>query len=339
VFLGAQVLNALGAALMYGAQESWIADELDHDAMTHVYIRAEQISLVGVIIGSVGAAFLASASLRLPLLVGGAAMGLLAIVLGLVMPERNFTPAATGMSLRAFVTAGTAMAAVQLRSTNRVVRAIPGLVLIFGMTFFVGMWSESFDRLWGAFLLRDIAFPHLFGATPVVWFSVLACAVAVLAIGTTEIAGRRTKRLGPSSVTGTLLVVTGLMVAAVVVLGTAHAFAVAAIAYLVVSALRPAYEPLITGWMVVRVDSGVRATALSARDMVDSGGQIVGGPIIGVIGNLASIRAALLAGAVALGPAMGLLALAGRRVRAVYNTPLEAGIEDDDDPNPPPTLT
>ena len=33
------------------------------------------------------------------------------------------------------------------------------------------------------------------------------------------------------------------------------------------------------------------------------------------------------------------VALAGRRVRAVYNTPLEAGIDDEDDPNPPPTLT
>jgi DHA3 family tetracycline resistance protein-like MFS transporter len=320
VLLAAQLFIALGAALMYGAQESWIADELAQDAMTHVYVRAEQFGLIGVIVGSAGSGVLASISLRLPLLVGGASMCGLALVLGLLMPERNFTPTATGDGVRAVVKAGVGLAVQQTRSTSRVVRAVPGLVLVFGMTFFLGMWSESFDRLWGDFLLKDIAFPQVFDVRPVVWFSALACVVSLLALGTTEFAGRRTKRLGPSSVTDTLLGLTGLTVAAVVVLGTAHGFVVAAVAYLVVAAVRPAYEPLVTGWMVVRVESGVRATALSARDMFDSGGQIVGGPVIGAIGNLASIRAALLAGAIALGPAMGLLALAGRRVRAVFDT-------------------
>jgi hypothetical protein len=60
----------------------------------------------------------------------------------------------------------------------------------------------------------------------------------------------------------------------------------------------------------------VRATALSATDMFDSGGQIVGGPIVGVIGVLATIRIALVAGAAALAPAAGLLVAATRRVRA-----------------------
>jgi hypothetical protein len=43
----------------------------------------------------------------------------------------------------------------------------------------------------------------------------------------------------------------------------------------------------------------VRATALSAKDLFDSAGQIAGGPVVGVIGTLISIRAALLAGAAA----------------------------------------
>jgi MFS transporter, DHA3 family, tetracycline resistance protein len=77
-------------------------------------------------------------------------------------------------------------------------------------------------------------------------------------------------------------------------------------AYLVVEeVLRPVFDPLISGWMVGRIEPSVRATALSARDMFDSGGQIIGGPGIGAIGTLASIRAALLAGAAALAPAAG----------------------------------
>jgi MFS transporter, DHA3 family, tetracycline resistance protein len=59
----------------------------------------------------------------------------------------------------------------------------------------------------------------------------------------------------------------------------------------------------------------VRATALSATEMFDSGGQIVGGPVVGEIGVLTTIRIALLAGAAALVPAAGLLVAATRRVR------------------------
>jgi hypothetical protein len=95
---------------------------------------------------------------------------------------------------------------------------------------------------------------------PAMWFSVLACVVAVAALGTTELAGRRTRRLGPASVTTTLLILTAVTAVLVVVLGTARGFAVAVVAYLVISALRPAYEPLVTGWMVVRVDAKVSAT-------------------------------------------------------------------------------
>jgi len=59
---------------------------------------------------------------------------------------------------------------------------------------------------------------------------------------------------------------------------------------LLVSVSRPLYEPLVNGWLVVRVEPKVRATALSARDMFDSGGQIVGGPVIGAIGTAFTLR-------------------------------------------------
>jgi hypothetical protein len=71
-----QVFVALGAALMYGAQESWIADELAQETTTHVYVRAGQLGLVGTVVGSLGSGFLALAGLglRLPLLAGGVLM-------------------------------------------------------------------------------------------------------------------------------------------------------------------------------------------------------------------------------------------------------------------------
>jgi DHA3 family tetracycline resistance protein-like MFS transporter len=205
--------------------------------------------------------------------------------------------------------------AEQTRATRRAVMAVPGLVLLFGMTLFAGMWSESFDRLWGAFLLRDIRFPQLSGLHPAMWFSLFACAAALLSLGATELAKRRTERLGPDSVAGGLLTLTLAIGAAVVVMAIAHAFAVVVAAYIAVSVLRPVLDPLLSGWIVTRIEPSVRATALSAKEMFDSAGQIAGGPVIGAIGTLTSIRIALLAGAAALAPAAACVAAASRRIR------------------------
>ena len=180
---------------------------------------------------------------------------------------------------------------------------------------FAGLWSEGFDRLWGAFLIRDIGFPRLGGLHPAMWFSLFACAAAAAGLGSTELARRRTERLGPDSVAGGLLVAIVAIGAATVAMATAHAFALVAGAYIAIWVLRPVLDPLLSGWMITRIEPSVRATALSAKDMFDSAGQIAGGPVIGVIGSLASIRIALLTSAAALAPAAACVAAASRRIR------------------------
>jgi MFS transporter, DHA3 family, tetracycline resistance protein len=142
-------------------------------------------------------------------------------------------------------------------------------------------------------------------------------ASTLLSLGSTEWAKRRTSRLGPGSIPPTLLALTLATALAVVLMAGTSAFIVVIAAYLVVATLRPVFSPLVTGWVVGRVDSSVCATALSATDLLDSAGQIAGGPIVGAIGVLASVRAALLAGAAALAPAAALLAAAARRAGQV----------------------
>jgi DHA3 family tetracycline resistance protein-like MFS transporter len=317
--LAAQVVLGVGAALNNGAQDAWIADELSaelgDDRMTSIYLRATQLGLIATVAGSLLSGVLALAGLQWPLRVGGTLICVLAVAAAFVMPESNFRKTAAASGPRAVVSQAAGLLADQTKSARRAVVAVPGLVLLFGMTFFAGMWSESFDRLWGAFLLRDIRFPQLGGLHPAMWFSLFACAAAVLGLGATEVARRRTERLGPDSVVGALLVLTLAIGAAVVAMASAHAFALVVAAYLAVSVLRPVLYPLLSGWMVGRIEPSVRATALSARDMFDSGGQILGGPFIGVIGNLASVRIALIAGAAALAPAAACIAAASRRIR------------------------
>jgi MFS transporter, DHA3 family, tetracycline resistance protein len=313
------VVLGIGAALNNGAQDAWIADELSAELgdqkMTGVYLRATQLGLVATVAGSLLSGVIALAGLQLPLRIGGALTCLLAAAAAVVMPERHFHRPAVAAGAGRLVRQSAQLLTDQVRSARRAIIAVPGLVLLFGMTLFTGLWSESFDRLWGAFLLRDIAFPRVAGLHPALWFGVLAAAAAVIGLGATELARQRTERLGPDSVVGALLVLTIGIGAAVVAMATAHAFAVVVGGYLVVSVLRPVLYPLVSGWMVGRIEPAVRATALSARDMFDSAGQIVGGPIIGAIGTWVSIRIALLTGAAALGPAAACIAAASRRIR------------------------
>jgi MFS transporter, DHA3 family, tetracycline resistance protein len=320
VQLIAQIPVGVGAALTFGAQEAWLADEAGETELTPVFLRATQLGLVGVIAGSILAGFLASAGLNVPFLVGSGMTGALAITLLFVMPETSFRPPGRSVSAGSVTRQAWTILTGQARQTHRAIVVVPGLVLLLGMLFFVGMWNESFDRLWGAYLLKDITFPHPFGLGTVGWFSVFAVAAALLGLGSTEWASRRTTKLGPGSVVTSLLALTIATALGVAGMAASHAFVFAVVAYLAVVTMRPVFSPLVTGWVVARVDSSVRATALSATEMFDSAGQITGGPIIGAIGVLATIRVALLAGAAALAPAAGLLVAATRRVRVRTDT-------------------
>ena len=69
--------------------------------------------------------------------------------------------------------------------------------------------------------------------------------------------------------------------------------------------------PLYTIWLNEQItDSSVRATVLSISGQANAIGQAGGGPVLGAIGNIWGIRAALATGALAIGPALGLYARA-----------------------------
>jgi DHA3 family tetracycline resistance protein-like MFS transporter len=240
VFVLAQVPIGVGAALMVGAQEAWLADESGSSELTSAFLRAGQWSLGGTLVGSVLGGLLARAGLSLPYLVGGVVTGLLGVVLVMVMPENSFRPSAWHRGeLRGVLRQARGTFTGQVKATRTAMVAVSGLVALLVMTFFLGMWGESFDRLWGAYLLEDIRFPHLLGLTAVTWFSVLAVCASLLSLLSTQVAKRRTDRLGPSSVAGTLLACTLVTAAAVVALGAARTFPVVIVAYLVVTTVRP----------------------------------------------------------------------------------------------------
>ena len=91
------------------------------------------------------------------------------------------------------------------------------------------------------------------------------------------------------------------------IFGLAASFAVAAVAYLVARVMRRLKDPLYVTWLNKNVeDSSVRATVNSIASQADAIGEVAGGPAIGVIGTVASIRAALVAAGLLLTPAIPL---------------------------------
>jgi hypothetical protein len=110
-----------------------------------------------------------------------------------------------------------------------------------------------------------------------------------------------------------LLVVTLIQLAAAALFGLAGGLAFALSSYWLYRLTRGLVHPLYMGWLNRNIDdSSVRATVISMTGQADAVGQTAGGPMLGAIGNVWGIPAALVSGAFVLTPA---LALYGRALR------------------------
>jgi DHA3 family tetracycline resistance protein-like MFS transporter len=115
-------------------------------------------------------------------------------------------------------------------------------------------------------------------------------------------------------VTRVLLVADVALIGAVAAFALAGAFWLALVAMLVTNTIRSLVAPLFSSWLNQSItDSSVRATVISIASQADAVGQWTGGPAIGAIGNAFGIRAALVAGASLLSPAVVLYSRSLRR--------------------------
>ena len=73
--------------------------------------------------------------------------------------------------------------------------------------------------------------------------------------------------------------------------------------------------PLSLSWVNRGIDSSVRATVLSMRSQMDSLGQLLGGPVIGLVASAISIRAGIGTAALALTPVLVLVLVAMQQER------------------------
>ncbi len=308
LILAAAALMGFGWTFKSGAIDAWLADEVGPERLGREYQRGAQVARVLGLLGIAAAVALALVDLRLPIVAGGIVLLALGALLAFVMPESGFEPAAP-----AELSALRGMTHTAKRG-GRLIRARPILLLILGITFFGGMWSESVDRLWEAHFLVDVGVPEFGGFNAIIWFGVLNAGSVVLAIAIAQPLSRRFGNASWRGMTWSLFWLDSLMVVATLAFAFAGNFAAAVLAYWGICVARSLAAPISSTWLNANIDdSSVRATVISMTNLGDSAGEWGGGPALGVVGNAFGIRAALAAGAAVLTPALLLYGLALRR--------------------------
>jgi MFS transporter, DHA3 family, tetracycline resistance protein len=309
VILAAAALMGFGWTFKSGAVDAWLADEVGRERVSGAYQRGSQVARGATLAGIGAAVGLGLVDLRAPIVAGGLVLFALGLILALRMPETGFRPVSREdvHAVRTLVRT--------TREGGRLVRARPVLLLITGILFFGGMWSESVDRLWEAHLLVDVGVPELAGFDSVVWFGVLNAGAVVLALVVAQPLVRRFSHASAKGMAGSLLWLDLAMLVGTLAFALAGAFAAAVVAYWAIRVAASLAGPLQSAWVNTSIDdSSVRATVISITNLGDSAGEWAGGPALGLVGNVFGIRAALAAGAAALAPAFVLYGLALRRV-------------------------
>jgi len=298
----AQVVWGIGATFTSGAEEAWIAHEIGEEHVGKAFMRSTQIGQLATLISVPVSVGLASLRINLPIIVGASVLLGLGLFLLLFMPEHNFhtKPREERYSWKA-------MGQLMIDG-GKAVRQSPVLITILSITFFAGMASEGFDRLQTAHFINDFVFPSLGQLKPVVWFGIINIVGTLLVLATTEIVKRRVDINSHQAVVSTLFAFNALLMASIIVFGLAGNFALALVAFWSASVCRRADVPFYMTWLTRNTDARVRATIISMSGQVDAIGQIAGGPVIGLVGNIVSIRAAIAATGIILSPNLLLFA-------------------------------
>jgi DHA3 family tetracycline resistance protein-like MFS transporter len=296
-----------GYTFTSGALDAWLADEVGTERVTPVYLRGAQIGRAASVLGILGAVGLGVVDLRLPIVLGGLGLIALGAFFAVAMPETGFEP------LPREERGSFAQMAHTGRTGVRLVRARPALLAILGIAAFGGMWSESYDRLWQAHVIRDVGLPSVGGFEPVVWFGIFGAIGLLLSIAVARPLGRRLADVPREQLARTLFRLDVALLASSLVFALAGSLWLAMLGSYALFLARNLAGPIFSAWLNRSIEeSSVRATVISITNQADAVGQWTGGPVLGAVGNVFGIRAALAAGAACLVPA---LALYGRAIR------------------------
>lgn len=302
----AQIIWGCGDTFISGALEAWIASEERNRPMDKVFLRGGQIAQAGGVLGVVLGTLLGNMDLRLPIVTAGSLFLFLGLVLLRIMPETKFSPAQEERN-------GLLADMLGLFKVNlSFIKGAPVLLALLAITFCDGLASEGFDRLSTAHFLEDTIMPSLGLLNSVTWFGVMSLLgsglgifvsqVLIVYLGKRETAGR----------TGVVFFTSAGYILGLILFALGKSFWFMLVAFLITGLMRSLKEPVLVAWMNEQVEERVRATVFSTNGQLDSFGQIIGGPLVGLVAQQVSVPGGLICTALLLLPALFLVPVAGK---------------------------
>ncbi len=293
-----QILWGLGATFLSGATEAWIADFLEEDQLERIYIRAAQTGQVCALVGIGLSVALATISIQLPIILAGLLFIILSVLLFLFMPESIFTPLASEELNTWGKMASTFSHGLSAVKKSNILKTI------FLITLVTGLASEGFDRLWTAHFIENFVFPKTIDLPLVIWFGIINGLGMIVSIISSQVMMKKLEKNDSLSSVKVLFSINLFHILSVFIFAKAGNFNVALMSYLSIYMLRTVNRPIYSALIARNVSQSVRSTVISSEGQINSMGQIIGGPIIGIIAARVSISAGILATSIILLPSI-----------------------------------
>lgn len=311
----AQVVWGCGDTFISGALEAWIASEERDRSMDKVFLRGGQMGQAGGVLGVVLGTLLGNLDLRLPIVTAGLLYLILGLVLLRIMPETNFTP------VREEENSLLADMMGLFKVNLRFIKGVPVLLALLAITFCGGLASEGFDRLSTAHFLEDTIMPLLGLLNSVTWFGIMRLLGSGLGIFASQVLITYLEKRGTASRTGLVLFTSAGYILGLTLFALGKRFWFMMAVFLFTGLMRSLKEPILAAWMNEHVEEKMRATVFSTNGQMDAFGQILGGPLVGLVAQQVSVSWGLLCTALLLLPALVLVPVAGNagKIRTVHN--------------------
>ncbi|MFH5959571.1 tetracycline efflux MFS transporter TetA(P) [Clostridium perfringens] len=281
--LVAQIVWGLGSTFISGSLEAWIAVEEKNKDLDEIYIKGAQAGQIGAFIGIVLSTVIANFSVRLPIIVSGVLFIILALFLWLYMPENNFKPSAPG-DLNTFK-----KMVYTFKSGLKIVKSKSIIMILLAVTLFYGLSSEGYDRLSNAHFLQDTTLPKLGNLSSVTWFGIFGILGMILSFIVMHFMAKNLKNEDNRKNGKLLLCINILYISSMLIFALTKNFSLMLIAYLATNTFKIINEPIFSAWLNGHIDDNSRATVISINGQMNSLGQILGGPIIGIIATNISV--------------------------------------------------
>lgn len=296
--LVAQIVWGLGSTFISGSLEAWIAEEEKNKDLDEIYIKGAQAGQIGAFIGIVLSTVIANFSVRLPIIVSGVLFIILALFLWLYMPENNFKPSAPG-DLNTFK-----KMVYTFKSGLKFVKSKSIIMILLAVTLFYGLSSEGYDRLSNAHFLQDTTLPKLGNLSSVTWFGIFGILGMILSFIVMHFMAKNLKNEDNRKNGKLLLCINILYISSMLIFALTRNFSLMLIAYLATNTFRIINEPIFSACLNGHIDDNSRATVLSINGQMNSLGQILGGPIIGIIATNISVSIGIVCTSLLVAPVL-----------------------------------